>query len=163
MTSHVVFEQNLQNLYQKILNLGDVVLDIGAHSGRHTLPMTLAISGKFPRKVFAYELIPECKQWILHRFRVSGVPIDNLEICPYSLSDYSGHSEFILATDRPEESGLIERNYNGVTKLHKIFVQVRKLDEVFLGGRAEFIKIDCEGAEYSVLKGGISTIARCRP
>lgn len=158
MSEHENFENLLQSVYEKILLPGDVAVDIGAHSGRHTLPMYRAISGNQTGKVVAYEPIPVCRDWILHRFKVEGCSTENLEVRPWALSNFSGNSEFIVAVDRPEESGLIERKYNGPTSVQKIQVEVRMLDQVNAEHPVKFIKIDCEGAEFSVLKGGVKTI-----
>jgi FkbM family methyltransferase len=50
----------------------------------------------------------------------------------------------------------------GATEIRRERVPLRRLDDVF-SGDAAFVKIDVEGHEVDVLKGGKKTIARCRP
>ena len=47
----------------------------------------------------------------------------------------------------------------GATGGRAIEVSVRRLDDLVLGRRVGFIKIDVEGHEAAVLRGGIATIA----
>jgi FkbM family methyltransferase len=165
MSDHLSYESLLQAFYTEILSEGDFAIDVGAHSGRHTLPMLKSVVSKTGKsgRVFAFEPIPFAREWLKSRFWSEKVSMEPLSLLPYALSNYSGSSEFVVAVDRPEESGLKERVFNGRTEIREIEVEVRRLDEFDFGGLVRFIKIDCEGGEFNVLLGGSEVIGRCRP
>jgi FkbM family methyltransferase len=155
----VDYEQQLQRFYEQILRLGDCAIDIGAHSGRHTLAMCKAVGSA--GRVVAYEPNPGPRDWlrmILERDGIEGVTVHDC-----ALSNAQGRAKFTVAVDRPEESGLRKRaHYNGPTGFAEIEVDVETLDSFKLPG-VRFIKIDVEGAELDVVKGAARTIAQSRP
>jgi len=159
------FEGLLQRFYERLLRPGDNALDVGAHSGRHAVPMAKVVSANaMGGRVYAFEPIPRVREYFLQRMRDEAIPEDVVQLLPFALSDHDGHAEFVVALDRPEESGLKVRIYNGPTRLERIAVQTRSLDGLALPiDSLRFIKVDCEGAEYSVLKGAKQTIVRFRP
>jgi hypothetical protein len=87
-----------------------------------------------------------------------------VEVCCAALYDEPGESEFVLVADDPGYSGLRERTYPGAYETRPIKVQRERLDDVlpedYVPG---FIKVDVEGAELHVFRGGIQTITRHRP
>jgi FkbM family methyltransferase len=166
MSLHQEYEQRLQNVYEFFLKPGDVAIDVGAHSGRHTSPMAKAVSGEYINGlVYAFEPMPNCITNLRHRLKVDKIPEDRVLINQLALSDSEGDVEFVVAVDRPEESGLRERVYNGPTRIEKIPVKMKCLDNIPISnaGSLAFLKIDCEGAELPVLKGGLRTVSTRRP
>lgn len=151
------FEDRLQHLYMSLLKEGDFCIDIGAHTGRHALPMSCAVGAG---SVAAFEPNPSIAQRL--RARMELLSVSNVTVHELALSDESGTAEFVVAVDRPEESGLRERVYNGPTRQEKVAVRLAQLDSLGLGA-PRFIKLDTEGAEYKVLLGARSTVARARP
>ena len=151
------FEDRLQHLYMSLLKDGDFCIDIGAHTGRHALPMSCAVGRG---SVAAFEPNPPIAQRL--RARLDLLSVDNVTVHELALSDESGTAEFVVAVDRPEESGLKERVYNGPTRQEKVAVQLAQLDSLALG-EPRFIKLDTEGAEHKVLIGARDTVARARP
>ena len=153
------FEERLQSFYQFLLKNGDIAIDIGAHSGRHTIPLANCVGAR--GKVIAFEVQKEAINKLLSLARLFN--IKNIEIQEFALSNCKGESIFHIATDRPEESGLLKRSvYNGPTEISKITVSVNTLDS-FKFNRPRFIKIDTEGAEHNVLEGARSTILEYKP
>jgi len=151
------FEDRLQHLYMAMLKDGDFCIDLGAHTGRHALPMSCAVGCG---SVAAFEPNPPIAQRLRARLELLAVP--NVTVYELALSDESGTAEFVVAVDRPEESGLKERVYNGPTRQEKVAVRLAQLDSLALGDPS-FIKLDTEGAEYKVLLGARNTVARSRP
>lgn len=151
------FEDRLQHLYMSLLKEGDFCIDIGAHTGRHALPMSCAVGAG---SVAAFEPNPSIAQRL--RTRMDLLSVSNVTVHELALSDESGTAEFVVAVDRPEESGLKERVYNGPTRQEKVAVRLAELDSLDLG-TPRFIKLDTEGAEYKVLLGARNTVARSRP
>lgn len=151
------FEDRLQHLYMSLLKEGDFCIDIGAHTGRHALPMSCVVGRA---GVAAFEPNPPIAQRL--RARLALLSVTNVTVHELALSDESGTAEFVVAVDRPEESGLKERVYNGPTRQEKVAVRLARLDTLALG-EPRFIKLDTEGAEHKVLIGARATIARARP
>ena len=156
------YEQILEQIYSKIISKGDQVIDIGAHSGRHTKPMVSLVGNE--GNIYAFEPNPGPRKNLEHNVFEA---INNGVVCtfPYALSDVIEKTQFIVADDRPEESGLLERQYNGPTTTSEIDVEVITLDSISerIGDNIKFIKIDVEGAEFNVLRGAYNTIQKNMP
>jgi FkbM family methyltransferase len=157
------YEVLIQEIYEALLRDGDVAVDVGAHKGRHCLAMAERV---FPHgKVLAFEPLPVCRQDLVreaaeYRPELSSV----MTLYPYALSDYRGETQFVVAQEALAYSGLKERPYDWPTKLARIPVEVRTLDEFCLDlPSLRFIKIDAEGGEYHILKGGAQSIRKFRP
>ncbi|TFH39669.1 MAG: FkbM family methyltransferase, partial [ANME-2 cluster archaeon] len=157
------YESILQRVYESFLESGDVAIDVGAHVGRHTIPIAKKISSD--GRVYAVEPLP-MGQKSLQNLLNSGFQnlSANIKLYPYALSDYEEESEFTFVVNNPGYSGLKEREFDNNAKLKKIKVPVKKLDNVFSDLNAlRYIKIDAEGGEFNIMKGGINTIKRFRP
>ena len=72
---------------------------------------------------------------------------------------------FKFVESNPGYSGLKERKYDRPNEIVKdIVVKTDLLDEIIPSGeKIDFIKIDVEGAELQVLKGGMELIRRNKP
>src|SRR5947208_2926539 len=123
------YEVIVQETYEAILRDGDFAVDVGAHHGRHTIAMAECV---FPRgKVMAFEPLPQCREYL-------GQVIDDyrpelaecVETMPFALSDHDGETEFVVARDALAYSGLKTRRYDWPTRLTRIPVQVRTLDDM---------------------------------
>jgi FkbM family methyltransferase len=156
------YEQLLETFYRSLLRPGDVVIDAGAHTGRHTLPMIRAVSPS--GKVYAFEPLPFAR-FELERAAAATDPNSTVVmIYPYALSNREGTDDFVVAVDLPAYSGLKTRIYDGPCRTDKIQVQVRMLDHLFIEvERLEYIKIDAEGGELDILRGATAILDRLRP
>lgn len=153
------FEDRLQHLYVSLLREGDACIDIGAHTGRHCIPMACAVGAT--GSVAAFEPNPHIAAQLRARLDAWGAA--NVHLHQTALSDEAGRAEFVIAVDLPEESGLRERSvYNGPTRTERIEVALTPLDELPLPA-PRFIKLDTEGAEYKVLLGARRLLERARP
>jgi FkbM family methyltransferase len=151
------YEALIQRLYEELLLPGDVAFDVGAHLGRHTLPMAECVGPG--GRVVAFEPLPDC----LASLRKEAEP-RRVEIHNCALGASAGPAEFVVAVDLPPSSGLRERIYDRPTRLERLPVRVRTLDEMTAALPAlRLIKIDVEGGELDVLRGGRRTLRRLRP
>jgi len=123
------FESLVQATYECILTSGDIAIDVGAHVGRHTIPMAKKV---FPHgRVFAFEPLPMCREKLREQIAEHHGELSNLiTTYPYALSDYHGEAEFVVAIDALAYSGLKQRVYDTPTSLGQIPVVVRRLDSV---------------------------------
>jgi len=156
------YECLLETAYSQILKEGDLVIDIGAHSGRHTKPMANLVGEQ--GKVLAFEPNPGAVR-LLRENLSHEIEAGIVSIFPFALSNVSELATFVIANERPEESGLRQRIFNGPTSTTEIEVQVRTLDSV-IADRPDgpsFMKIDVEGAEFDAIKGAHQTLLKFRP
>lgn len=89
----------------------------------------------------------------------------NVTIVEGALGTEAGTLEFVHNIDNPQTSGLRKRVYPDETnRTERFAVAVRRLDDLPPEGqRVDFIKIDVEGAEEMVLRGGLELIRRWQP
>jgi len=156
------YEQMLEDFYTRFLRDGDRCIDVGAHVGRHSIPMAhcVAPSGK----VYAFEPLPGIFNQLKTRVEEMGLSsIISTRQC--ALSDAGGDADFVLVHEAPEYSGLRPRHYDMQVTTERIRVQTSRLDDLFeTKARAiRYIKIDCEGGELGVLRGASDLLRRDRP
>ena len=162
--------------YLSSLNLqGKTVFEIGAHIGFHAMHFAALVGEK--GFVFAFEpnrfnrermdIILEKNSDLAKRIRIFNV----------ALSDKSGHQDFYFSkdVDGGESSGSFIANahtYYPKTRqfldlFEKIAVETVALDDIASSIGAGIVphvmKIDVEGAEGSVLQGGVELLKKHRP
>ncbi len=162
------YEPEIGYLIKSLITPGDVVLDIGANVGLHTVAFARAVGPQ--GHVYAFEPVPKMAERNSLNCALNGQ--DNVTLVPCALG---------------EENSVIEMNINiadggmeGTSSLLETVhverrpeqymtqqVTVRRLDDFFgkmVGSeRLDFVKMDTEGFEPMVLKGGMETLRRYRP
>lgn len=156
------YEARLERFYLNVVKPGDVCVDVGAHKGRHTVPLAGAVGAS--GKVLAFEPIDFVAEQLQRSLGASG--LSNVEVFNRALGRQAGSFSFIVALDALEYSGLRERVYDSPTRLRDVEVTVETLDEVVAArnlAALRFIKIDTEGGEWDVIQGAAETIRRLSP
>lgn len=150
------YEEMLKAAYERFLRPGDTVVDVGVHVGRHFARFQDIVGeagrvvGFEPVPAFLEHSLPLCKP--------------QSEIRRLALSEQPGASEFLFMVDAPGESGFKERLTPAERGATPIQVTISTLDtEARDFTNLHYIKIDTEGHEISVIKGGLETIARFKP
>lgn len=159
------FEPATVRLYRRLVQAGDVVLDIGANIGAHTLPLAALVgeSGKVcafepTRYAFAklhanLELNPELAARVVSRqAMLVATPEAPMETAIYS-------SWPLDSDDRLHEKHRGRLMDTGGGKAATLDSEVGTLGLA----RVDFIKLDVDGHEHDVLAGGQETLRRCRP
>ena len=140
--------ENLEVLNYLPLQEG-AILDIGANIGNHTLYYSKILN----RDVYAFEPIKENYDLLKKNLLLN--KIENVKVFNFALS--MQNSKVLLRQNYPDNSGTWSIvNYNGN-------IDAKPLDEVDIKEKIAFIKIDVEGHEYEVLKGGVNTIKKNLP
>ena len=139
-------DQNMLPFILANIKAGDVVIDAGAYIGDHTIAYAERV-GK-DGFVFAFEPNKEafdCLEYNLKTF-------DNTTIFNQGLGS------------KIEKMGMLKSPDNiGMCHLIKGGdITVTTIDDLYLF-KCDFIKIDCEGYELEILKGGYETIRRFKP
>jgi FkbM family methyltransferase len=157
------YEARVQKVYEAILNPGDVAIDVGAHMGRHLIPMARCVAPT--GRILAFEPLPMCREYLAAAFDQRCADLRSMvTVYGCALGESSGPAEFVIARDAIAYSGLKERVYDVPTAVERVPIDVRRLDEFaqILTSLA-YIKIDAEGGELHILRGASGTIARFRP
>src|ERR1041385_2148369 len=145
------YEPEQTQAFQKIIKPGDVVFDVGAHYGYYTLLSSELVGAK--GKVFAFEPSPGNIPRLKKHLDINHC--NNVQVIELALSDHEGTARF----DNQAGSGTGHLSPDG-----RIEVQITSLDAISVRlPLPNVMKIDCEGAEIKVLKGGEKTIRSARP
>jgi FkbM family methyltransferase len=127
-------------------------LDIGAHIGS----IISEVAHRCPSaKIVAIEPIPEKVAHLRAKF-----PFAEIHEC--ALGDSNGESRFYVNTRRSGFSSLgkPQAENGGIVEIK---VLIRKLDNLIASHQIDVIKIDTEGAELGVLRGGDRLVTNNRP
>src|ERR1700761_8983458 len=104
------YEDILEANYRYFIQSGQTVIDIGAHTGRHTKVFADLVSQQ--GKVHAFEPLP----FAFDILRKAGLP-RNVHLHKCAISQASGPVSFVFARGAPEESGLRVKQYNNPDKV----------------------------------------------
>lgn len=139
-------DQNLLPQVLKHINKGDIVIDCGAFIGDHTIAYAKKVGPT--GTVLAFEPGTEAYECLAHNTKdEERVIIHNgglgATITRASVKDVETNSGMNYLTEGND-------------------ISIMTIDSIGLP-KLDFIKIDCEGYELEVLKGGIETIKRFKP
>jgi FkbM family methyltransferase len=152
------FESAERTFAENFVRPGATVLDIGAHHGYYTLLFSRKAGPQ--GKVVAFEPSPRERRRLALHLRINRCKNVAIEDC--ALGEAEGTEQLYLAD--PSESGCNSLRRPDVSaRTQLVSVRTRCLDRV-LGERViehvDFIKLDVEGAELSVLKGAPELLRR---
>ena len=136
------YEKRQADIVKKNIKKGDTVIDIGANIGYYTILFSKLVGKK--GKVIAFE--PEPSNFKLLK---ENIEINNCKnVVPFNvaLSDSKGKKELYFNPENRGGCSLKNKNLKNVLK-----VRTMPLDDIIK--KANFIKIDVEGAEAEVLEG----------
>jgi FkbM family methyltransferase len=142
----------------RMLRPGDVFVDVGANAGLYTLFAAAAVGPS--GRVIACE--PSGREQARLRANLALNDFPQVELLKAALGDAPGTASLRLA-----ERYLAGHNSMFLTPpgaVREEVVTVTTLDRVLAtAARCDCVKIDVEGAELRVLRGGADTLARFRP
>ena len=140
------------NIIDKYLKDNATILDIGANIGSHTLYWANERNAKM---VHAFEPLPYSFEILKKHIELNNLE-KKVKIYPYGLSD-----EVV----RTKIAQFHEINIGGTSfkKQEDGDYEFKPLDSLELKEKIDLIKIDVEGAEMEVLRGGIETIKKNKP
>lgn len=139
-------------LLRRTLGEGGVFVDVGANIGYFT-KLASTLVGK-TGAVFAFEPMPAA----LKLLRMNSTQLSNVTIFPLALSIKKGTAIFYVR-EKGDMSSLTHDSH-----ARPVQITVSTLDELLVEQpRMDLIKIDVEGSELDVLRGGRMTLSRHRP
>lgn len=155
LTTNEKYDRQTEAVIKKICKPDSVCIDIGCYKGDI---LSLMLKYAPEARHIAFEPIPQQYKLLKDGFGTRA------DIYPYALGDENGEASFHHVVSNPTYSGLKRRKYKGEENIQEITVPVRKLDEIISRDiPIRIIKIDVEGGEYDVLRGGIMTLKTWRP
>lgn len=130
---------------------GGIAVDIGANRGIYAYALS-----RIAAHVHSFEPLKECCEYI-DDYGSSRITVRNV-----ALSDAAGEFELFIPTDNGRRI-LTRASLDPFHGSHeRRSISVMRLDD-FDMGPVSFIKIDVEGAEFSVLKGAVATMRSYSP
>jgi FkbM family methyltransferase len=140
---------------------GKVFFDIGANVGYYTILASRSVG--CAGTVVAFE--PVVRNLVFLQQHINLNNADNVKILPFALSDKSSIASFSLGQNSAmghlaESNGENNGNTNDL-----VYVPTVSLDEIAikLNIVPDVMKIDVEGAEMEVFRGGRETLEKARP
>ena len=153
-------DEAIRSVYEALLRPGDVVIDGGAHSGKHTLPMARAVGGA--GRVFAFEPLVEARTRLISALEAGH--IEHVTVSDRALSDIDGLTvTYLYFPARPGISGILRREGVADLEAQRRSAVTTTIDDGVPPVPVRFMKLDVEGAEMLALGGARETIRRSRP
>jgi FkbM family methyltransferase len=162
-----LFEPEISYIIGKLIQPEDIVLDVGANVGFHTIAAARAAT---EGRVYAFEPVSEMAERLSENCALNNV--DNVTIIPCALG---AKNETLPMAVNIAGAGM-EGTNSLANSLHishrpdhytRRDVAVRRLDELVeelgIEDRIGFVKIDTEGFETHVIEGGLETLRKHRP
>jgi len=156
-----VFETRELAFVERLLRPGMTVLDIGAHQGLYTLLASRRVGPS--GRVFSFEPSPRERRAL--RLNLTINSCDNVVVQALALGSQETTAN-LYVVDKYNTGYNSLRPPNVPEPTSTIAVRVRTLDNWVAEekiDRVDFIKLDVEGAELSVLKGARELLARTWP
>ncbi|WP_395397006.1 FkbM family methyltransferase [Novosphingobium sp. BL-8A] len=140
-----------QRLLESLCLPGKAFVDVGAHIGSVIAGVARCCS---PSVIIAIEAVPAKAEALRRRF-------PNATIHGCAAGEEDGEMPFFIDLQRSGYSSLYPRSDR--EQLQEIRVPIRRLDDLVGTETADVVKIDVEGAELAVLRGGKALLARDKP
>lgn len=140
---------------RRFIRQEDIVIDVGANVGALTLVMAMAAH---EGRVFAIEPGPSTFNRLKNNVELNPHLRSIIQLFSIGLSDKPGKLFWQEDPNVPGNAGLLHGS--------GFQVSVETLDDFVIEHqieRLDFIKIDVEGMEYEVIRGGMAAIAQFRP
>ncbi len=151
------YSEDEVRLFERLVQPGHTVLEIGANLGAHTVPLGRLVGPQ--GQVHAFE-----PQRFIYYLLCANVALNNLT---HVICHQAAVAEVAGTLEIPELDYTVENNFGGLSldrayAMDSYPVPVLRVDDLRLG-RCDLIKIDVEGMEKQVLEGAVGTIATFRP
>lgn len=160
------FEPETVRCYQRIVKSGDVVLDIGANIGAHTLLLAKAVGAV--GRVIAFEPTDYAFSKLSQNAGLNKELADRIQCMQYMLvdSEIQDSPTPALYSSWPLEGEGVRHNLHQGRLMTTSGAKPRTLDSVILSiglARVDCIKLDIDGFECGMLRGAREVLTRWHP
>ncbi|MFC4500539.1 MULTISPECIES: FkbM family methyltransferase [Streptomyces] len=151
------YEPGSLGTWSRLAAKSATIADVGAHVGYFS--MIAALSNP-KAKIHAFEPVDQIHARLSVNVRSNGVP--NVRLYQAGVSQEEGWAEIsVRFSGNLLSTGSTLEHAAADAELKRI--RLRTLDEVFADTKLDLVKIDVEGHEMSVLRGGRQVLKRDRP
>ncbi|WP_372898469.1 FkbM family methyltransferase [Stieleria sp.] len=151
------FSAGEMKLFRQVVKPGDIVAEIGANIGSHTVGLAQQVQRQ--GRILAFEPQPVVFQNLCANVALNG--LTNVDTFHCGLG--AAPDTTVVPDIRYEQEG----NFGGFSLSTRYRqgtpVEVKRFDDVFRYPRLNLIKIDVEGMEEAVLRGARGSIERFKP
>jgi FkbM family methyltransferase len=154
-----VYEPHVKWLLRSLLEPGKSFFDIGAHVGYYTLLAAHAVGPK--GVIHSFEANPGTFELLSKNVRRND--FGRILLNRVALTDMNGEVRFCIDEIRPASSSLSGKGADRLTELSVPSVTLDSYIESNSVTMLDLIKIDIEGGEVRVFRGGQETLSRFRP
>jgi FkbM family methyltransferase len=154
LINHCLFESVEINCLSNYIIQQSTFMDIGANIGLYSILLS-----DLAKNIIAIEPLPDNVERIKRNIHLN--QIDNVKIYSLALSDTIINQQLFYST---KDSAFASIKF--IANARQIKIQISTLDAIWHELNYPIIsvlKLDVEGAEIQVLKGGIKCITHCKP
>ena len=166
MSDKIDFEPEVSELVSLLLKNGDVVFDIGANFGWHSIhfaQLVLPVG-----QVYCFEPVPDTNNELQENIKLNFSDNPHIVSEKFALGDREGETDIYVpkrlgssfATLFPQS---INKNFSDFLKYRVPLTTVDKYVEQRKISRLSFIKCDAEGAESAIISGAKKTLHDLSP
>ena len=148
------YEINELKKVDELLPNNPVILDIGANIGSHTLYWTLK-SPKKAKHVYAFEVIDETYNILKRNIEINNLQ-NRVTAFNFGLSNVNSSAKIKQKSSSFESCCAIMEQGEGIYRF-------KRLDDVNIKEKVDFVKIDVEGQEVKVIEGAKKFLAKNKP
>lgn len=156
LSRNMRYDRQTWLIMKRILRADSHCIDVGCHKGElMDWMLELAPKGKHS----GFEPIPYLFEKLKLKYG------SKVQLFSNALGCEPGKATFSIVKNAPAYSGLRQRLYQVENpEIEEVEVTVETLDLLFSNQQdLRLLKVDVEGGEYDVLRGGKALIQRCRP
>ena len=142
------YEELEAKIMEEKIEMGNIVVDVGANIGLHTLNMARIVGNT--GQVFAFEPDPSNFEILKKNVKINNYK--NIILEQKAVGDKHGRTT-LYQSDHPGKHRIFPQTEQAKSQVQ---VELTNLDNYFdsdMTDKINFIKIDVEGLEFSVLKG----------
>jgi FkbM family methyltransferase len=155
------YERGTNSILEAHVKPGDYVVEAGANTGTETLLISRLTGAK--GKVLAFEPVPHVVNKLKNNLALNN--IENAQVMELALGETRKEISFYVYPESHPNQGMGSKVLDN-SGLEKITVMQTTLDSLVADGtiaRIDFLKMDVQGAEFDILRGGINCIKKYRP
>lgn len=157
-----VYEASTNKVLERYVHAGNTVIEAGANMGTETLLLSRLAGPN--GAVYAFEPVPALIDRLEENCRLNALA--NVVEEKLALGEVNKTIAFYIADEQFTNQGMGSKQAVNPHLKHEILVQQITLDAYCQRTgieQVDFIKMDIQGAELDLLKGGEEIIGRCKP